>query len=119
MKKKILKYYIVGAIMFVCLWWGSHDVALAEETLNTTMESAKEIQIGKTVQGELQGLEEGVRYYKLTIPQNIGNQWLNIDLTNYAAVYYSYNKSDIGKVTDYTNWCGVECGVCLTLYDSN
>lgn len=51
---------------------------------NTTMETATEIGIGSTVKGYMEGYSDEVYYYKITIPENIGNQWITFYLSSYC-----------------------------------
>ena len=87
MKKRILfKYFIMNFLFLIFIMAGS-KTTFAKTNTNTTLAKATPISIGSTVNGTFNGKNNPVYYYKITIPKDIGNQYITFSLTNYSDTY--------------------------------
>lgn len=58
----------------------------AEETLsNETMETATPIELGGNASCTFNDKSQEAHYFKFTVPQDIGNQWITFTVTNYTS----------------------------------
>lgn len=78
-------------ITFLLLTLVCSKTTLVQANTNTTLAKATTISIGSTVNGTFEGDDYEVHYYKLTIPENIGNQYIIVSLTNYAGRSIRFN----------------------------
>lgn len=106
MRKNCIKRSVFFVLVIVCILGISiSKPAKAEEYSNVTMGNAAPITIGETVSVTFhKGVKEFL-YYKLTIPKNIGNQWVNFTISNYASNkvnMYLCDKQD--KTLGYKRW---------------
>ena len=52
---------------------------------NTTMETATPLIIGQSITGTMGGYDDEYHYYRFTVPQDVGNQWIQFSITNYSS----------------------------------
>lgn len=85
MKRKIIlfKYFFMTIALFLLVFVCS-KTALVQAKTNTTLAKATPISIGSTVNGTFNGKNNPVYYYKITVPKDIGNQYITFSLTNYS-----------------------------------
>lgn len=87
---KSFKYFIITITLLLLVLTGTKTTSVQANT-NTTLAKATTISIGSTTNGTFKGDFEEVHYYKLTIPKDIGNQYIIVSLTNYADSSIRFN----------------------------
>ncbi len=86
MKRNRLSFkYFIMTFIFIMLIMASSKTAFAKSNTNTTLAKATSIKIGSTVNGTFVGKENEIYYYKITIPKDVGNQYITFSLTNYSS----------------------------------
>lgn len=86
MREKHIKWSIILTLAIVCiLGVGVSKPVKAEDYGNTTMEMATPITIGETVKITFHKDVKEFLYYKLTIPEDVGNQWINFTISSYLS----------------------------------
>lgn len=94
MKKITSLKYLVITIAFLLLALSGSKTTFAKANTNTTLAKATSINIGSTVNGTFNGTSNEIYYYKITIPKDIGNQYITFSLTNYSSDWISISLSD-------------------------
>ena len=119
--KGISKILSLGAVMVLCLLIGIRvDAASTKESADTiTLD-------GGSAMGRMIGNEDEVYWYKVTIPENVGNKWISFVCNNYGSDYVYFcvydelgNEVETGSVlANYTEKyrCKVEnSGTCESI----
>lgn len=85
MKSTLIKFKYIIATFLLLLIIGAGSKTTFGANTNTTLAKAKPINIDSSITETVNiGNQDMIYYYKLTIPKNIGNQYITISLTNYA-----------------------------------
>ena len=92
--KKNIKTKQLCALLTLSLITGSitayispceHDIVYASETSDTTMQGASVLQFDETATCLFTGIQYEAHYFKFTVPNDIGNQWITFSATNYTS----------------------------------
>lgn len=72
---------------------------------NTTMETATPLIIGQSITGKMEGYDDEYHYYKFTVPQDVGNQWIQFSITNYGPCYIqAYLNNNLNQTMQSTGY---------------
>lgn len=72
----------------ICIFCGVFFLLMAgrvSAATNTSMKNAAPVSLTKTASGNFEGIYDEEYWYKLSIPSDIGNKWIDISMTSYAS----------------------------------
>ena len=106
-KEKVLRKFAVLSLVMTCVALSPKTAKAAEE--NIEPKHAKTIKIGDKLYETYDDNDEKheSRYYKFTVPKDIGNKWINIYMTNridtraYLLLYDNERVDEILMESDY------------------
>ena len=106
-KNYILFKYFIMTFLFLFIIMTSSKNAFAQSNTNTTLAKATPINIGSTVNGTFNGNNNEIYYYKITIPKDIGNQYITFSLTDYSSSRKNLDLCDeTNQTIDYVGFIG-------------